>query len=56
MPKIILTLLAITGLGLTLIPSILVFAGSLSFETHRTLMLIGFVLWFLVAPFWMRKG
>lgn len=48
--KNILRIIGIVGLGLTIIPSILVFVGSLSFETNKPLMLVGMVLWFLVAP------
>ncbi|MEZ5038876.1 MAG: hypothetical protein R2828_03265 [Saprospiraceae bacterium] len=48
--KNILKIIGVVGLGLTIIPSILVFVGSLSFETNKPLMLVGMVLWFLVAP------
>jgi hypothetical protein len=43
------------GLGLTVIPALLVFSGSLTWETHVVLMGIGAVLWFMTAPFWMVR-
>ena len=54
--KILLAILAITGLALTLIPAILVFTGKIEFATHKQLMFAGFLLWFAVAPFWMTEG
>ncbi len=54
--KILLAILAITGLALTLIPAILVFTGKIEFATHKQLMFAGFLLWFAVAPFWMKEG
>jgi hypothetical protein len=41
------------GLGLTVIPAILVLSGTLTWDTHVVLMAIGAVLWFATAPFWM---
>jgi hypothetical protein len=43
------------GLGLTLIPSFLVFFGMMDLATHKWWMLAGTVLWFGTAPLWMRK-
>ena len=48
-----LKLISFTGLGLTVIPSFLVFAGRIAWGTHAALMLVGMVLWFASAPFWM---
>lgn len=42
------------GLALTIIPSILVFKGTIAIETHYQLMIAGMVLWFGSAPFWMK--
>lgn len=42
------------GLALTLIPAFLVFAGMLSLETNKNLMLVGTLAWFLTAPYWMN--
>jgi hypothetical protein len=33
----------------------LVFGGFISFDDNKTLMLAGTVLWFLTAPFWLKK-
>jgi hypothetical protein len=43
------------GLGLTLIPAFLVFAGILSWNIHALLMMVGTVLWFITAPFWIKE-
>jgi len=43
------------GLGLTVVPAFLVFAGLLTWDTHAALMGVGAVLWFVTAPFWMVK-
>jgi len=48
-------LLSVLALLLTLVPALLVFAGTLQLNQHYTLMLIGALLWFLSAPFWMLK-
>lgn len=48
-------LVSYIGLGLTLIPSLLVFAGSISIELSKTLMLIGTIIWFISTPIWMNK-
>ncbi len=52
--KPLLRILSYVGLLLTVIPSILVFAGSISLELHKQLMTVGMLLWFLTAPFWMN--
>jgi hypothetical protein len=51
----LLKLLSLAGLALTVVPSFLVFAGAIAWETHALLMLVGTVLWFGSAPFWMRQ-
>ncbi|MFN4144961.1 MAG: hypothetical protein ACK4GN_03990 [Runella sp.] len=38
------------GLGLTIVPAILVFYGHLTTGTHKTYMAIGMILWFWAAP------
>ncbi|MDZ7319409.1 MAG: hypothetical protein ONB11_09665 [candidate division KSB1 bacterium] len=48
-------LFSYAGLLLTLVPSMLVFAGSITFQAHKQLMLMGTVLWFVTAPFWLGK-
>ncbi len=43
------------GLLLTLLPSVLVFAGAVSSGTHKNLMVLGMLLWFGTAPLWLGK-
>jgi hypothetical protein len=55
--KILLCTLGLIGLLATVLPAILVFSGVIEPETHKTIMLIGMILWFVTAPFFMkRKG
>jgi hypothetical protein len=51
----LLKLISFAGLALTVVPSFLVFARVIAWETHALLMLVGAGLWFATAPFWMRK-
>lgn len=51
----ILKILSYVGLLLTVVPSFLVFSGAIELSFHKTLMLIGMLLWFSTAPFWMNK-
>ncbi len=53
--QVILKLLSFVGLGLTIIPSILVFMLLISHEMHTNLMGTGMILWFVTAPFWINK-
>ena len=53
--KLILKIISFIGLGLSIVPAILVFGGQLDAETCKQLMLLGTVLWFLIAPSWMIK-
>jgi len=48
----LLVLISISGLCLTVIPSLAVLNGNLAWETHSSLMVLGMVLWFASAPFW----
>jgi high-affinity Fe2+/Pb2+ permease len=50
-----LKILSYLGLALTVVPSFLVFSGVIDLSYHKMLMLIGTLLWFLTAPFWMNK-
>ncbi|MCB0570491.1 MAG: hypothetical protein KDC66_12030 [Phaeodactylibacter sp.] len=56
MKKTALGILALSGLALTLIPAVLVFTGSLSNQAHKTFMAIGMLLWFAIAPFWIKRA
>ena len=53
--KIILVIVSLIGLVLTLLPSFLVFANAISWDTYLLLMNIGTIMWFVSAPFWMGK-
>lgn len=46
---------ALIGLVLTIVPSLFVFLGNLSWGDHAQLMFIGMVLWFIFAPIAMKK-
>ena len=48
-------LLAIAGLSLTLVPSLLFFFGNMETEQMKTYMLIGTLLWFSGAIPWLGK-
>jgi hypothetical protein len=53
--KNILKLISLLGLALTIVPSLLVFRGTIDLKLHYNLMIIGMVLWFGSAPFWMKS-
>ena len=53
--KILLSSIAIIGLLATVLPSVLVFLGTVDPGTHKNVMLVGMVLWFAAAPFSMKK-
>jgi hypothetical protein len=53
--KTILKIVSFIGLILTVVPSILVFNDSITLDMHKWLMLLGAILWFVTAPFWMNK-
>jgi hypothetical protein len=42
------------GLILTIVPSVLVLAGTITWQTHADLMTVGMILWFVAAP-WQKK-
>ncbi|MHA6247381.1 hypothetical protein ACXYMU_05540 [Pontibacter sp. CAU 1760] len=54
--QLILKILSYLGLALTIVPSILVFSGAIELSFHKTLMLVGTLLWFVTAPFWLNKS
>ena len=43
------------GLLATVVPSMLVFSGAAELNTHKAIMGIGMVVWFVTAPLWMKK-
>jgi len=50
-----LVIVSLIGLVLTLLPSFLVFANAISWDTYLLLMNVGTIMWFVSAPFWMGK-
>ena len=52
----LLKLLSAVGLALTVVPAFLVFLAGAEWGTHALLMMVGTVLWFATAPFWMRDA
>ena len=53
--KLLLSSLGLIGLLATVLPSILVFSGAIEPGTHKTVMAVGMVLWFVTAPFFMKR-
>lgn len=53
--KNIIKILSYVGLGLTVIPSFFVISGQISWNTHARLMMAGTLLWFITAPFWIKR-
>ena len=51
----LLKVLSFLGLGLTVVPSFLVFGDVIAWDTHATLMLVGTLLWFATSPFWIKE-
>jgi hypothetical protein len=48
-------LLSWLGLALTVVPAVLVFAGTIAWATHARLMFVGMILWFLTAPVGIKR-
>ncbi len=53
--KKLLIAVSLTGLALTIVPSLLVYKGVIGLNSHFWLMALGMVLWFATAPFWMKS-
>jgi dihydroxyacid dehydratase/phosphogluconate dehydratase len=53
--KILLCTLGLIGLLATVLPAILVFSGVMEPGTHKTVMVIGMIVWFATAPFFMKR-
>ncbi len=47
--------ISLIGLLVTIVPSFLVFADVIAPDTNKLLMIVGTLLWFTTAPFWMNK-
>lgn len=54
--KLLISIVALIGLGLTVIPAILVFNGKMDPDMNKNLMTVGTVIWFIAAPLWFRKN
>lgn len=54
MNKTLWHIISFIGLGLTIIPSVLVFIGVLEMSMNKSLMAVGCLLWFAGAPQWMK--
>jgi hypothetical protein len=46
--------ISVLGLLLSVVPSFFVFYGKIDWNLHVNLMIVGMVLWFASAPFWMK--
>ena len=53
--KKIVWFISFLGLTLTLFPSIFVFIGAIEIDINKNFMFLGTLLWFLSAPFIMKK-
>jgi predicted membrane channel-forming protein YqfA (hemolysin III family) len=53
--RTILKILSFIGLGLTILPSVLVLTRTIDMELNKTLMMVGTLLWFGTVVFWMNK-
>jgi uncharacterized membrane protein (Fun14 family) len=56
MKRNILIILAVSGLVLTLVPSMLAFSGIITIQNNKLLMLIGMILWFSTASVLMKSS
>ncbi len=52
---LVLKIISWLGLLLTIAPAFLHFAGTIEFEQHKWLTLLGTILYLSTAPFWMNK-
>jgi hypothetical protein len=53
--KLLVKFISYISLGLTLIPSFLVFTGNLTLDSSKMLTFVGTIIWFVSAPSWMNK-
>lgn len=53
--KLLVKIISYISLGLTVIPSFLVFTGNISLDSGKMLTLVGTIIWFVSAPSWMNK-
>ena len=50
-----LQIVSFIGLALSVVPAFLVFGGVIAKQTYLEIMLLGMVLWFSTAVFWIKK-
>ena len=53
--KLILQVISFLGLALSIIPAFLVFGAIIFKETYLWLMILGMVMWFSTAIFWIKR-
>ena len=53
--KILLSSIGFIGLLATILPSILVFSGTIELGIHKVIMGTGMAVWFVTAPFFMKR-
>ncbi|EPR65210.1 hypothetical protein [Cyclobacterium qasimii] len=53
--KLLLKIISFIGLGLCIVPAILVFGEHMEASTCKQLMFLGTIMWFATAPSWMIK-
>jgi high-affinity Fe2+/Pb2+ permease len=51
--KTLLQMISLAGILLTIVPPVLFFFGNISLSVQNTLMIIGAVVWFVSAGFWL---
>ncbi len=54
--KLLIKFISYISLGLTIIPSFLVFTGSISLDSSKMFMFVGTIIWFVSAPSWINKA
>jgi hypothetical protein len=55
MSRTVLIIISFVGLMMTIVPSFLVFSQRISLDQNKNFMAVGTLMWFLTAPFWMKK-
>ena len=53
--KSILKIVSLVGLVITIVPAFLVFSDIITLGNSKVMMMVGTLLWFLSAPFWMNN-
>jgi hypothetical protein len=53
--SVLIKIISFAGLGLTIIPSILVLTGMMEMDLNKKLMGAGMILWFVGAYFWIYR-